>query len=57
MISEIAPATNSSYPKVAFQRLNQALCFYKSLCLFDSEVLRSRHLRVAANRWQQLKSI
>jgi len=44
---------NSTYPKVAVQRLNQALCFYQSLCLFDSEVLRSRHLRVAAKRWQQ----
>jgi len=39
---------NSTYPKVAVQWLNQALCFYKSLCLFDSEVLRNRHLRVAA---------
>jgi len=35
---------------VAVQWLNQALCFYQSLCLVDSEVLRNRHLRVAANR-------
>jgi len=42
---------NSTYPKVADQWLNQALCFYQSLCLVDSEVLRNRHLRVAANRW------
>jgi hypothetical protein len=42
---------NSSYPKVAVQWLNQALCFYQSLCLADSEVLRNRHLRVAANRY------
>jgi hypothetical protein len=41
---------NSTYPKVAVQWLNQALCFYQSLCLVDSEVLRNRHLRVAANR-------
>jgi len=41
---------NSTYPKVAVQWLNQALCFYQSLCFFDSEVLRNRHLRVAANR-------
>ena len=34
-------------------RLNQALCFYQSLCLVDSEVLRNRHLRVAAKRYQQ----
>jgi hypothetical protein len=26
---------------------------YQSLCLVDSEVLRNRHLRVAANRYQQ----
>jgi len=45
-------AYNSSYPKVAVQWLNQALCFYQSLCLADSEVLLNRHLRVAANRWQ-----
>jgi hypothetical protein len=41
---------NSTYPKVAVQRLNQALYFYQSLCLVDSEVLRNRHLRVAAKR-------
>ena len=41
---------NSTYPKVAVQWLNQALCFYQSFCLVDSEVLRDRHLRVAANR-------
>jgi hypothetical protein len=44
------PATNSTYPKVAVQWLNQALCFYQSFCLVDSLVLRNRHLRVAANR-------
>ncbi|MFN3639709.1 MAG: hypothetical protein ACK4UK_02220 [Flavobacterium sp.] len=44
---------NSTYPKVAVQWLNQALCFYQSLCLVDSEVLRNRHLRVAANRYRQ----
>jgi len=41
---------NSSYPQVAVQWLNQALCFYQSSCLVDSEVLRNRHLRVAAKR-------
>jgi len=44
---------NSTYPKVAIQLLNQALCFYQSLCLVDSEVLRNRHLRVAAKRCVQ----
>jgi hypothetical protein len=42
---------NSTYPQVAVQRLNQALCFYQSSCLVDSESLRNRHLRVAANRF------
>ena len=41
---------NSTYPKVAVQWLNQAVYFYQTLCLVDSEVLRNRHLRVAANR-------
>jgi hypothetical protein len=41
-------SANSTYPKVAVQWLNQALCFYQSFCLVDSEVLRNRHLRVAA---------
>lgn len=36
---------------MAVQWLNQALCFYQSLCLVDSDVLRNRHLRVAAKRW------
>jgi len=43
-------ACNSTYPKVAVQWLNQAFCFYQSLCLVDSEVLRNRHLRVATKR-------
>ncbi len=45
------PAGNSTYPKVAVQWLNQALCIYQSLCLVDSEPLRNRHLRVAAKRY------
>jgi hypothetical protein len=44
------PAANSTYPKVAVQWLNKAFCFYQSLCLIESEVLRKRHLRVAAKR-------
>jgi hypothetical protein len=43
---------NSTYPKVAVQWLNQALCFYQSLCLAESEVLRNRHLRLAAKRYR-----
>jgi len=47
------PVPNSTYPKVAVQWLNQALSFYQSFCLADSEVLRNRHLRVAAKRYYQ----
>lgn len=45
------PAHNNTYPKVAVQWLNQALCFYQSFCLVDSEALRNRHLQVAAKRY------
>ncbi len=48
--NRINKAANSTYPKVAVQWLNQALCFYQILCLADSEVLRNRHLQVAAKR-------
>ena len=51
MTDERTPAGNSTYPKVAVQWLNQALYIYQSLCLVDSEVLRNRHLRVAAKRY------
>jgi hypothetical protein len=50
-------AHNSTYPKVAVQWLNQALCFYQSFCLVDSEVLRNRHLRVAAKRYKWTKCL
>ncbi|MDZ4846800.1 MAG: hypothetical protein SH857_14765 [Chitinophagales bacterium] len=33
-------------------RLLKELCIYQSFCLVDSEVLRNRHLRVAANRYK-----
>jgi hypothetical protein len=46
---------NSTYTQVAVKWLNQALCFYQSLCLIDSVVLRNRHLRVAANRYAPFK--
>jgi len=49
-------AHNSTYPKVAVQWLNQALCFNQGFCLVDCEVLRNRHLRVAANRYRQPKN-
>ncbi len=45
---ERKPGHNSPYPKVAVKWLNQVLYFYQSFCLVDSEVLRNRHLRVAA---------
>lgn len=55
MTTEGKTTANSTYPKVAVQWLNQALCFYQSLCLVDSEVLQNRHLRVASKRYQQAK--
>ena len=51
------PTHNSTYPKVAFQWLNQALCIYQILCLIDSESLRNRHLRVVAKRYSQFKDV
>jgi len=54
---ERSTGANSTYPKVAVQWLNQALCMYQSLCLVDSEVLRNRHLRVAAKRYWQKSEI
>jgi len=54
MTTDKTPAGNSTYPKVAVQWLNQALGFYQSLCLVDSEVLQNRHLRVAANRYRSV---
>ncbi|TNE72052.1 hypothetical protein EP331_07970 [bacterium] len=34
------PAGNSTYPKVAVQWFNLALCFYQSFCLVDSKATR-----------------
>jgi hypothetical protein len=49
-LKEEARTANSTYPKVAVQWLHQVQCFYQSLCLNDSEVLRNRRLRQAAKR-------
>ncbi|PIV50302.1 MAG: hypothetical protein COS19_04530, partial [Flavobacteriaceae bacterium CG02_land_8_20_14_3_00_34_13] len=57
LTSNRKPTHNSTYPKVAVQWLNQALCFCQSLCLVDSEVLRNRHLRVAAKRCATFEKI
>lgn len=43
---------NSTYKKLAFQRLNEALCFASSAVVADSLVLRNRQLLVAANRYK-----
>jgi len=51
----IRAAHNSTYPKVAVQWLNQALCSYQTFVLVDSGVLRNRHLRVAAKRYVTCK--
>jgi hypothetical protein len=54
MIGKINTVHNSTYPKVAASWLNQALCFYQSLCKAESEVVLNRHLRVAAKRYAAL---
>src|SRR5690554_6116027 len=41
---------NSRLQQVAVTWLIEGSCFYPSLVQVDSEVLRNRHLRVAANR-------
>ena len=44
---------NSTYPKVAVQWLNEALCFVSSSVVADSFRLRNRQLLVAAKRCRQ----
>ncbi len=41
---------NSTYKKLAVQRLNEALCFISSFVVAESFVLRNRQLLVAAER-------
>jgi hypothetical protein len=41
---------NSRLPQWGQTWLNQVQCFYQSLCLIDSEVLRNPPLRQAAKR-------
>jgi hypothetical protein len=45
---------NSGFAKKRVQWLNQALYFYQSFSLVDSEVLRNRQLLVAANRYRSV---
>jgi len=49
--TEITPAGNSTYKKLAVQWLNEALYFLESSVLTDSSVLRNRQLLVAAKRY------
>ena len=49
------PAGNSSYKKLAVQRLNEVLCFVSSSLVADSFELRNRHLHQARNRYRQAK--
>jgi hypothetical protein len=44
---------NSRLPQWGLTWLNQALCFYQSWCLVDSESLRNPPLRQAAKRYMQ----
>ena len=48
-------AANSRLPQWGLTRLNQVERFYQSLYLVDSELLRNRHLRVAAKRCSTYK--
>ena len=50
MTEEICPVANSTYKKLAVQRLNKALCFVSGFVVADSLVLRNHQLLVAANR-------
>lgn len=57
---------SSTYKKLAVKMLNEALCYYQSLCLIDSEVVNqnlmlrmkfsgeNRHPRKAAKRYGQV---
>jgi len=54
MWAEIKTPYNSTYKKLAFQWLNEALYFVSSSAVADSLVLRDRQLLVAANRYASL---
>jgi hypothetical protein len=47
------PAGNSVLPQLALTCKIEAECFYQTFVLGDSEVLRNRHLLVAAKRYGQ----
>ncbi len=42
---------NSTYKKLAVQRIHEVLCFVSSSVVADSFVLRNRQLLVAAKRY------
>lgn len=46
---------NSRLPQVAVLWLIEGSCFYQSLVQVDSCVLRNRHLRQPANRYEQFE--
>ena len=48
------PAGNSVLPQLAVTCKIEALCYYQTFVLGDSEVLRNRQLRQHAKRWQQV---
>jgi hypothetical protein len=53
-MTEIRSTTaNSRLPQWGLTWLYQVQCFYQSLCLVDSEVLRNPPLRQAAKRYKQ----
>jgi len=50
-MTERKTAANSTYKKLALQRLIEALCFVSNSVLADSFVLRNRQLLLAAKRY------
>ena len=53
MEKRIKTAYNSTYKKLAVQRLNEHLCFVSNFVVVDSFRLRNRQLLVAAKRWEK----
>ena len=56
MLTERKTTSNSTYKKLAVQKLNEALCFVSSSVVADSFRLRNRQLLVAAKRYERFLS-
>ncbi len=53
MTTDRMPAGNSRLPQWGLTWLIEVQCFYQTLCLVDSEVLRNPPLRQAPKRYRQ----